>query len=74
MRTAASDKTKLDKKNKFSLWAYNQLLVFFCLVGLGLSLYAYAVEITTEGNSNYKPYCDISPHMSCTKVFGSSWV
>ncbi|ENN71153.1 vitamin K epoxide reductase complex subunit 1 [Dendroctonus ponderosae] len=73
MRSTISEQTKLDKKNQFSLWAYNQLLVFFCLVGLGLSLYSYTVELAMEGNKNYKPYCDISPHMSCTKAFGSSY-
>lgn len=60
-----------EKRDGLSLWAYNQLLIFFCLVGLGLSLYAYSVELMMEENKSYKPMCDISPQMSCTKAFGS---
>lgn len=49
----------------------NYGLTLFCLIGLGLSIYAYAVELAFEQNSNYKPMCDINAHMSCTKAFKS---
>ncbi|CAG9773974.1 unnamed protein product [Ceutorhynchus assimilis] len=65
--------SKEQSPSGISLWVYNQFLVFFCLVGLGLSLYAYTVELTMEENKGYKPYCDINPHMSCTKAFGSEY-
>ncbi|XP_030751764.1 vitamin K epoxide reductase complex subunit 1-like protein 1 [Sitophilus oryzae] len=59
--------------NGLSLYAYNKLLIFMCLLGLGLSLYAYTVELRLEQNKNYKPLCDIAEHMSCTKAFDSEY-
>ncbi|KAF7280589.1 vitamin-K epoxide reductase [Rhynchophorus ferrugineus] len=64
---------KSNKRSGLSLWAYNQLLTLTCLIGLGLSLYAYAVELHLEQNKNYKPYCDLAEHMSCTKAFDSQY-
>lgn len=62
---------KSSKCTGLSLWAYNQLLTLTCLIGLGLSLYAYTVELRLEQNKNYKPFCDLAEHISCTKAFDS---
>jgi vitamin-K-epoxide reductase (warfarin-sensitive) len=43
-----------------------------CFFGLGVSYYAYVVEMTKEHDANYVAMCDISEHMSCSKVFMSS--
>nr|CAH7757896.1 unnamed protein product [Callosobruchus chinensis] len=51
----------------------NSLLILSCLLGLGLSLYTYVVELQLENDVRYKPMCDISPHMSCTKAFMSEY-
>ncbi|CAG9857096.1 unnamed protein product [Phyllotreta striolata] len=51
----------------------NSLLTLCCLVGLGLSLYAYTVELQIERNEKYSPMCDISPQMSCSKAFKSPY-
>ena len=40
-----------------------------CLIGLGLSYYAYVVETKKEQDDSYKAMCDISENISCTKVF-----
>lgn len=49
----------------------NYSLVFLCLLGLGLSIYSYIVELEIEQDENYKAMCDINEHMSCTKAFKS---
>ncbi|XP_063916154.1 vitamin K epoxide reductase complex subunit 1-like protein 1 isoform X2 [Zophobas morio] len=51
----------------------NYSITFFCIVGLGLSIYAYVVELQAENNSKYVAMCDISEHMSCTKAFRSEY-
>lgn len=56
-----------------SLQRINSLLTFSCLIGLGLSLYAYTVELQLEKNEKYAPMCDISPQMSCSKAFKSQY-
>ncbi|KAJ8959651.1 hypothetical protein NQ318_021839 [Aromia moschata] len=56
-----------------SLSKVNSWLTLSCLVGLGLSLYAYAVELQVEMNENYQPICDINPHVSCSKAFKSDY-
>ncbi|XP_050298555.1 vitamin K epoxide reductase complex subunit 1-like protein 1 [Anthonomus grandis grandis] len=73
MQQKMASERNVEENKGMPLWVYNRLLIFFCLVGLGLSLYAYVVELHMDENKNYKPYCDISPHMSCTKAFGSSY-
>lgn len=42
-----------------------------CLIGSALSYYAYHVETAKELDKSYKPFCDISEHVSCTKAFMS---
>lgn len=44
-----------------------------CFFGMGLSYYAYVVETSKEHDDNYVAMCDISEHMSCSKVFMSSY-
>lgn len=44
-----------------------------CFFGMGLSYYAYVVEMTKEHDDNYVAMCDISEHMSCSKVFMSPY-
>jgi vitamin-K-epoxide reductase (warfarin-sensitive) len=51
----------------------NYSITFFCLIGLGLSIYAYVVELQVENDSKYVAMCDISEHMSCTKAFRSPY-
>jgi len=70
---STDDRDTSEKANERTLWVYNRLLIFSCLVGLGLSLYSYIVELFLEENKNYKPLCDVSEHMSCTKAFGSAY-
>jgi vitamin-K-epoxide reductase (warfarin-sensitive) len=43
------------------------------LLGLLLSIYALYVERKIEIKKNYKPICDISEDMSCSKAFTSSY-
>ncbi|EFN62618.1 Vitamin K epoxide reductase complex subunit 1-like protein 1 [Camponotus floridanus] len=47
----------------------NTGILFACIVGLALSYYAYVVETKKEQDDSYKAMCDISEHISCTKVF-----
>lgn len=54
-----------------SVPAFNYAIVFMCLIGLGLSIYAYLVELALEQNENYVAMCDISERMSCSKAFKS---
>ncbi|XP_012220287.1 vitamin K epoxide reductase complex subunit 1-like protein 1 [Linepithema humile] len=44
-----------------------------CVIGLGLSYYAYVVETNKEQDDSYEALCDISEHISCTKVFMSEY-
>uniref|UniRef100_A0A1B6EAE4 vitamin-K-epoxide reductase (warfarin-sensitive) n=1 Tax=Clastoptera arizonana TaxID=38151 RepID=A0A1B6EAE4_9HEMI len=41
------------------------------ILGIILSIYAYIVEISKEHDEKYIALCDISEHMSCSKVFTS---
>ena len=50
----------------------NKGIHLMCFFGMGLSYYAYVVETTKEHDANYVAMCDISEHMSCSKVFMSS--
>jgi len=46
-------------------------MIKFILAMLGLILSAYALYVknNAEKNKKYKPICDISKHVSCTKAF-----
>ena len=43
------------------------------ILGLLLSVYAFFVEKKIEKLKSYKPLCDISKNISCTKAFGSKY-
>jgi uncharacterized membrane protein len=51
-----------------------QTIRTLALIGLFLSVYAYNVKKQAEKNKNYKPLCDISKNISCTKAFTSKYV
>ncbi|XP_077290241.1 vitamin-K epoxide reductase [Arctopsyche grandis] len=55
------------------LQTYNKYIIVTCAVGVILSAYAYYVEVLAEGNYDYSALCDISEHISCTKVFSSEY-
>lgn len=42
-----------------------------CLVGLGLSLYAWYVEKKKHEDPNYVAMCDLGPNMQCSRVLTS---
>ena len=42
-----------------------------CVMGMLLSIYSYHVETSHDADHNFRALCDISEHMSCTKVFSS---
>lgn len=54
-----------------SLSLINSSLTLLHLIGLGVSIYAYIIELAIEKDENYQPMCDISEHVSCTKAFKS---
>ncbi len=47
------------------------IIMLIALLGLIISLYSYWVERQLLQNVNYKPACDISDHISCSKPFAS---
>ncbi|XP_011874956.1 PREDICTED: vitamin K epoxide reductase complex subunit 1 [Vollenhovia emeryi] len=48
-------------------------IMSLCVIGLGLSYYAYVVETRKEQDDSYVAMCDISENVSCTKVFASEY-
>lgn len=46
------------------------MIVYLALIGLALSLYSYYVSLRIRKN-RYKPLCDISTNISCSKAFSS---
>lgn len=48
-------------------------MMLLCIIGVSLSLYALYVEVAKEANASYKALCDISPSVSCSKVFTSKY-
>lgn len=55
------------------LQSYNKSIAVTCAVGMLLSAYAYYVEVSAESDHDYNAMCDISEHISCTKVFTSEY-
>ncbi|XP_013917568.1 PREDICTED: vitamin K epoxide reductase complex subunit 1 [Thamnophis sirtalis] len=47
--------------------------LLLCAAGLALSIYAWHVETSKERDAAYRAMCDISPDISCSKVFTSRW-
>ena len=48
-------------------------LVILAFIGLLFSGYAYLVKWKWQSNKKYKPWCDISDKVSCTKAFSSTY-
>jgi len=48
------------------------MISVLAVIGVLLSLYAYHVEKKSSGK-NYKPVCNISENISCTKAFSSKY-
>lgn len=48
-------------------------IAFCCMIGVLLSIYALNIEIHAESDSSYEALCDISEHVSCSKVFTSKY-
>ncbi|KAL8557889.1 hypothetical protein ACOMHN_047861 [Nucella lapillus] len=53
-------------------WLRTTTLVL-CVLGMMLSAYSIYVEVLVERMPGYKALCDISPTMSCSRVFSSKW-
>jgi Predicted membrane protein len=49
------------------------IVVLLASLGLGISWYGYTVELKTTRDVTYKPSCDISDRISCTKAFTSPY-
>ncbi len=52
------------------------IIKLLAIIGFWLSFYAYYVEKKAGKKSakeNYRPVCDISPKISCTKAFSSKY-
>ncbi|OWA51896.1 putative Vitamin K epoxide reductase complex subunit 1-like protein 1 [Hypsibius exemplaris] len=47
--------------------------VFFSLIGLGISGYAFYVEGQMRQDKHYKPLCDINKEWRCSKTLGSKY-
>ena len=48
-------------------------ILITAIIGLILSSYAVYVERMAKKDANFKPYCDISDLISCTKAFTSKY-
>lgn len=42
-------------------------IIILAVLGFGISLYTYVVENKIKKDSNYKPACDLSDRISCSK-------
>lgn len=52
---------------------YLVILIIISILGFLLSLYGLYIEAQLERNPAYKPICDISDSISCSKPFGSPY-
>lgn len=50
------------------------LIALASIIGLALSLYTYYLLVVLEEDDEYEAICDISEHISCTKVAQSEYV
>lgn len=48
-------------------------LIILPIIGFCISLYTYITERKIAQNPSYKPFCDISDRISCTKVMKSAY-
>lgn len=50
---------------------YSAFIAIAGMIGAGLSLYSYYVEMKLDEDGSYEAMCDISEQISCSKVFKS---
>ena len=50
-----------------------QSIFIFSVIGLCISMYIYSIEQKLKKNPNYKPMCDVSDSVSCTKPMKSNY-
>jgi vitamin-K-epoxide reductase (warfarin-sensitive) len=49
------------------------IIILLAIIGFSVSLYAYKVEIRVKHDQEYRPACDISNRISCSKVAKSPY-
>lgn len=49
------------------------VIMLLALAGLVVSIYAYVIEVNISKNPEYKPMCDLSSIISCSRTMGSSY-
>lgn len=54
-----------------SIEQYSAIIAIACIFGCALSVYTYYLTGTLEEDDEYEALCDISEHISCTKVLQS---
>lgn len=54
------------------VWLFFATLLL-AVFGFGISLYGFMVEQKIKSNQDYKPVCDISDKISCSKPFKSPY-
>lgn len=57
-----------------SIKQLSAFIAIACIIGCGLSAYSYYVAVKVEEDDEYEALCDISEHVSCTKVLQSEYV
>ena len=62
--------TKSVKGRRNETWVRTSTLIL-CALGMVLSIYSVYVEVLVERMPGYQALCDISPTMSCSRVFSS---
>ncbi|XP_003745334.1 vitamin K epoxide reductase complex subunit 1 [Galendromus occidentalis] len=53
--------------------AMRALYLMLCVFGISVSLYSLHVKHSAAADENYRALCDISEHMSCSKVLTSDY-
>lgn len=54
-----------------SIEQLSAIIAIACISGCALSMYSYYLTGTLEEDDEYEALCDISEHVSCTKVLQS---
>lgn len=49
------------------------ILMLLACIGLALSAYGLFIEYNLQRNPSYKPMCDVSDYVSCSKPLSSSY-